>query len=398
MSGEELERACAYYKRQLDALSGEHVRFTYLVAQQHHSLRQQQQALTLLSVLHDALGGATDPDRVFGIAVENIGATMRMDRVAVLVPAGTEGWRPSHWAGYPVAAAASLGDARVAPLDPRPMLVDERAEVTPEIAALRRVAPPYFVLLPVQVEDEVVALLVAGRLGAHLLNRAVDVGDVAALRSVAGLIAAWLRNLRMAALAEERRLALRLQREELLMELHDGVNASLARAALHLEADARDAAMDSLREGMSEARLAMTLIEGSPAPLEEVEAELRRDLRAACEPAGLALEFLVRDGGGSGWLAPVERHTLRRIAREATTNVLKHAVARTLRCTLEASPGSVLLRVEDDGKGIGGGAGAGRGLGILRRRATRLGGTLDVGTRPEGGTFVEARLPLSMGT
>src|SRR5262249_24601714 len=87
------------------------------------------------------------------------------------------------------------------------------------------------------------------------------------------------------------------------------------------------------------------------------------------------------------------QHTIRRIAREALTNIVRHAQARSIELTLEASKQGWRIRIEDDGRGPPPSQIAGRGLGIMRRRAERLGGTVCFGRREQGGFFVEAVLP-----
>jgi signal transduction histidine kinase len=77
-----------------------------------------------------------------------------------------------------------------------------------------------------------------------------------------------------------------------------------------------------------------------------------------------------------------------RIFQEALTNVTRHAEAKHVVVTLEASGGSLTLEVQDDGKGISPEAARGRkSLGLLgiRERALRLGGNVSVtATTPRG--------------
>jgi signal transduction histidine kinase len=85
-----------------------------------------------------------------------------------------------------------------------------------------------------------------------------------------------------------------------------------------------------------------------------------------------------------------------RIAQEAITNVARHARAKACRIRLLVDRGAGVLEVEitDNGVGMPKNRVAGVGLSSMRERAEELGGTLEVDTRPEGGTRVLARLPL----
>jgi signal transduction histidine kinase len=92
---------------------------------------------------------------------------------------------------------------------------------------------------------------------------------------------------------------------------------------------------------------------------------------------------------------------LYRIVQEALTNVLKHAHATTCTVRLIRREDHVHLTIDDDGNGIesvvDSAVPARRGLGIIgmRERAASLAGSFSIHNRPEGGTHVSVRLPLT---
>jgi signal transduction histidine kinase len=83
-----------------------------------------------------------------------------------------------------------------------------------------------------------------------------------------------------------------------------------------------------------------------------------------------------------------------RIVQEALANVVRHAHAQ--KCCICLSCENDLLHVEvtDDGVGLPESYRAGVGLLSLRERAAELGGTCKIAQLPEGGTCVQACLPL----
>ncbi|GAA3408680.1 hypothetical protein GCM10018952_06670 [Streptosporangium vulgare] len=86
-----------------------------------------------------------------------------------------------------------------------------------------------------------------------------------------------------------------------------------------------------------------------------------------------------------------------RIAQEALTNARKHAgAAATVRVSLERGEDDLSIRVSDDGVGVPSGRRSGVGLASMRERAAELGGTCVITTPPEGGTVVEAMLPVKL--
>lgn len=89
---------------------------------------------------------------------------------------------------------------------------------------------------------------------------------------------------------------------------------------------------------------------------------------------------------------------LLQIAREALANVVKHAGAGTAMVRLEQHGDLIVFSIEDDGRGIGQRPERRQGLGMrnLRERAAVLGGTLTATDRPDGGTRVCLRIPLTV--
>jgi signal transduction histidine kinase len=89
-----------------------------------------------------------------------------------------------------------------------------------------------------------------------------------------------------------------------------------------------------------------------------------------------------------------------RIVQEALTNVEKHARASTVRLRLSFQGDSVVLGIQDDGRGFAlqrsrARRGKWRGMGLtnMRERALSLGGACEVRSTPKRGTTVSVRIP-----
>lgn len=81
------------------------------------------------------------------------------------------------------------------------------------------------------------------------------------------------------------------------------------------------------------------------------------------------------------------------VAREALTNVARHADATSASVSLQVSESELILAVLDDGRGYVPG-GRRSGIENMADRARSLGGTCTVRSRPEGGTEVELNVPV----
>lgn len=185
--------------------------------------------------------------------------------------------------------------------------------------------------------------------------------------------------------------AVAAERERIGRDLHDILGHSLTaiavKAGLARRLIGRDDAAAATEIGEVEvlAREALADVRATASGFREVS--LAAELAVAgsvLQAAGIAahLPASVDD------VDPTVRVLFGYVVREAVTNVVRHAHART--CTVTVGPGWV--EVVDDG--IGDVAPAGTGLAGLADRARAAGGTLVAGPRPGGGFRVRATVPV----
>jgi two-component system, NarL family, sensor histidine kinase DesK len=109
--------------------------------------------------------------------------------------------------------------------------------------------------------------------------------------------------------------------------------------------------------------------------------------KTTLETAGLTVQC---DAATTVKLPAVQESVLSLAVREAVTNVVRHAQARSCRMRLEQQNGSCRLEIQDDGQGSSNGEG--NGLRGMRERVEMLGGTLNRSN--ESGTTLTITLPL----
>ncbi|WP_420631359.1 GAF domain-containing sensor histidine kinase [Candidatus Leptofilum sp.] len=85
-----------------------------------------------------------------------------------------------------------------------------------------------------------------------------------------------------------------------------------------------------------------------------------------------------------------------RITQEAMTNVVRHAQANTCTIRLDCTDNTLTVTIQDDGQGLSPKYQAGVGLNSMRERAEELNGRCMIQSLPEGGTQVQAQLPLEV--
>jgi signal transduction histidine kinase len=93
--------------------------------------------------------------------------------------------------------------------------------------------------------------------------------------------------------------------------------------------------------------------------------------------------------------SPAIKEALYRIGQEALNNIAKHAGARAVAITLEATAGELMLRLRDDGRGFDPANSFPGHLGLhsMRERAASVGGVIVISSAPGQGTEVTIRVP-----
>lgn len=283
----------------------------------------------------------------------------------------------------------------------RPVLLenasaDDRA--SQPIIRLGEVGPAMFV--PLSIRGRALGTLAVGNL---LGGRVFDQQDLALVETFAGQTAMALEYAR--AQRELERLAVMEERERIAKELHDGVIQSLFAVGMGLQATA----------SLSRDEEIAGRIEGAVADVDRVIRDLRnyifglrpgiladrqldqalRELAKDFEEKSGVTTVVEIDGAVASELASRAADVVQ-LAREALSNVGRHAEAATCRITLRREGERAVLEIDDDGRGFDPTAAVGRGQGLrnLRDRATSLGGDVEIESGPARGTTVRVDIPV----
>jgi signal transduction histidine kinase len=202
------------------------------------------------------------------------------------------------------------------------------------------------------------------------------------------------------------------ERRAIGRDLHDEIGQALLTVKLDLSTIARSSQLSGpAAQALADAR---STTDGAiesvrhlsqllhPAMLDEFGLAVTLDayVRRFSQRSGVETE-LVHDGMDTR-IAPELEICVYRVVQEALTNVAKHAQATTCRVFLHRLSHSLLVTVEDDGKGMASMPRrddtrevAGIGLVGVRERVTRLGGQLELDTHAGKGTRLTIELPFA---
>ena len=94
--------------------------------------------------------------------------------------------------------------------------------------------------------------------------------------------------------------------------------------------------------------------------------------------------------------AAESRRNIFLIAREALHNVVKHSGATHVDVRLTAENQTIVVVIEDNGKGFSFNEGTGEGIGLhsMKKRAEDIGGTIEFESNQPSGTRVYLRIPM----
>lgn len=257
------------------------------------------------------------------------------------------------------------------------------------------------ILVPLAVGPRVIGVLALLRPGARRPFGADDAATIQHFAATAALAIEYAR-----AREELRQMAVIEDRERIAREIHDGVIQAIFGVAMGLQATSGrlrdpelagrvDAAVDQLDEVIRDLR--SYIFELRPSLLRR--SRLGQAVRDAVTEFQAASGVAVTVGLDEGLARELEdrESELLQIVREALSNVTRHAAASTCSVALRREGERAVLEIRDDGAGFDPARRGPRGHGLrnFEERAARLGGRLQLHSRPGEGTSVRIVFPRS---
>jgi signal transduction histidine kinase len=361
--------------------------------------------LEAVRAITTAILAGTDSREILGLVVGHARELVGADLATLALPAGADqlvieaadGLLSEVLQGATFPAAGSV-TGEVLRTGKAVALADAAADdriAQPIVRA--RVGPALFIPLAVRGRTLGSLTVASARGGPPLRDADVQLVETFAEQAAVALEYARLQG-------ELQRLAVLEDRERIAKDLHDGAIQALFAVGMGLQGSALLAGSDDLRARIQHA-------------VEELDRVIR-DLRnyifglrpgiLADRQLDQALQRLVEEfGERTGVLAIAEvdpavaaeltgrAGDVVQLAREALSNVSRHAQAATCRVSLYRSEDGGVLEVDDDGRGFDPAStpATGQGLRNLRERAAAVGGHAEIHSVPGEGTKIKITIP-----
>ena len=388
-----LQQEVAYYKKQLNELSGAVVSRDFKLAEMNNEIRQMHTGFALISALNK-FKPILFFEEIFDHFTEEINIQLQNDLSLVLLPADKMPgyFTPSFIKGNLVVDATLLPTKNIF-IEPSfarlktSLLVNSQTTITPFIKLLiDSFGIPYFILTPIVVQEKVIAYLFTGRKTETILFAAARLmkPDVNAIEAIAGVIAA-LKN------QDDQFQLIVKERSRISSDMHDEIGSGITHIALLSELiqtqqkDAPDVKKGINIIATSARKLVQTMSEIIWAlnpqndTLENLLAYIREQSYQYFESLEMHFDIDFPDEVPDIKLSNAERRNLYLVTTEALNNAMKHAEATAIQLTMEIKNLNGCFSVIDNGKGmnlakINAGS---NGLVNMKKRMQDIGGTID---------------------
>jgi signal transduction histidine kinase len=195
------------------------------------------------------------------------------------------------------------------------------------------------------------------------------------------------------------------ERQRLARDLHDSVSQALYAIVLDIATAQRIGGADQARleavledahalaeAGLAEMRALIFELRPEFLSQEGLLAALQRQVAAVRARHQLSITV---NATNEPEAVPAVKEALYRVGQEALNNIAKHAGAKEVVITLEASVGELVMRIRDDGRGFDAAKSFPGHLGLrsMRERAASVGGVIVITSAPGQGSEVTIRVP-----
>ncbi|MBN1581988.1 MAG: GAF domain-containing sensor histidine kinase [Anaerolineae bacterium] len=402
-------RANAVPQPELDLLTaiGQQTGIAIENARLYQEAERRAEELTLLRQVSISLTSTLDPDEIYDQIAEQSTKLLGCQVACIVVP-DREQRKIEIVSSYGISKSAShVLETQTGTFSILANLtIEQRSIAIEDVQNDPRVPPAWrdnaraLLCLPIWSAEEPLGFLFLADRQAPRRWRSEEIGLIESFvsRAAVALVNARLhKQLEWAAALEER--------QRIAANMHDGLAQTLSLVGLKVDqvtelvdsGSSQDAARElhdirqTVEQASSQVRRSIASLQETPQPRRSLQ-DLLSDLVGQFFARGGPVIELALNVKEPLFLSSDHRTQVLPIVQEALLNAQRHARARQIALTLSRRRGDIRITVQDDGQGFDPDAlrdqGGHFGLSIMRARAARIGGKLEIDAEPGQGTRV----------
>ncbi len=405
----ELQKELAYYKKQVDRLSGNTISNQYAFAQLSNVCKKHINGFHIIADVQRSFSFYVQKELVYEQFLEGIFSQMFLDRVMLLeIKGSAKTLQPMFWKGFDAGEILMLRKTELSVpeffLQKQTIIyLDSKTSPTQfEKLVQERLLTPFFILVPLVKNQQVWGGLLVGMCSEikPMSYIQLSTSNIDMFESLAAMISAMTQQL-------EQREVMEKERNRIARDMHDDIGSELSKISItceHLKDQFKSKAdvikdLDIIKESTGSIVNNIGNIIWALNPINNTLDGLLGYLREYTfdylEMHKLAVNFDIPDTPENNLITHEARSHIFMVVKEALHNIVKHARATMVTVHVSLASNKLVCSIGDDGQGfcINENNRLGNGLRNMRQRLVECGGTLTIQSQPGKGTSLLLNVP-----
>lgn len=406
---QQLQKELAYYKKQVDVLSGNIISNQYALAQLSNVCKKFINGFQIIADIQRSFSFYSRKEILYEQFLEGIFSQMFLERVMLLeTVVGKNELKPVLFKGFDQLESLQLNNTVLH--IPTAFLQEKRSflvssEVIPsefEKQVQQSFLTPYFILIPLVKNQQVWGALFVGMKHEFKPMSYIPLAksNIDMFESLAGMISAMTQQL-------EQREAMEKERNRIARDMHDDIGSELSKISItceHLknqfairpdiikDLDIIKESTGSIVNNIGNIIWALNPVNNT---LESLLGYLREYSFEYLEMHQLAVVFNIAEVEESMIISHEVRTHFFMVVKEILHNIVKHATAKKVVINISVELSKLRCSIKDDGSGFltTQNNRFGNGLRNMQQRISETGGTLIMDSAPKQGTCIQLEMP-----
>lgn len=406
----QLEKELAYYKKQVDKLSGITLSSQYAFTQQSNVSRKYINGFQIIADIQRSFSFYSSKKDLYEQFLDSIISQMSLDKAVLLViNPGNKELKPVLWKGFDDEESLKLNQTVICPPDE---FFEEKKSILGsvekkpsefEVNLQNRLLAPNFIFIPLVKNQQIWgALFVGMNQGFNTISYIpLSASNVNMFESLAGMISSMTQQL-------EQREVMETERNRIARDMHDDIGSELSRISItcknlikqfaNEETIIKDLAIINESTGAIVNNIGNIIWALNPVnnTLDNLLAYLREYAFEYLEIHGLVVVFVLPETPEIKIISHDAKSQFFMVVKESLHNIIKHANATHVNINIGLFSNKLCCSIADNGIGFStnGNNRFGNGLRNMKQRIAEIGGKLVIDSEPGKGTRLEIELLL----